>query len=102
MYLVQILLPLYDDRGRRLPKRLFEETSAKLAKAHGGVTAYARAPAVGIWKDKKSRLKRDDIVVYEVMTASLGKKLWADRRKRWEALFDQEAIVIRASPCQRL
>ena len=102
MYLVQILLPLYDNQGRRLPRELFELTSRTLAKAHGGVTAYTRSPAVGLWNRRGSHLRRDDIVVYEVMTAALNATLWARRRKAWEISFRQETIVIRAARCRRL
>jgi hypothetical protein len=37
MYMIEILLPLYDNEGRRLPKKLFDHTSRSLAKSHGGV-----------------------------------------------------------------
>jgi hypothetical protein len=102
MYLIQILLPLYDNRGRRLPKKLFDDTSRSLAKFHGGVTAYTRSPAVGLWNSGGSKLKTDEIIVYEVVTPDLKEKLWKSRRKKWEAAFRQESILIRASRCQQL
>ena len=102
MYLIQILLPLYDNRGRRLPKKLFDDTSRSLAKFHGGVTTYTRSPAVGLWNSGGSKLKKDEIIVYEVVTRDLKEKLWKSRRKKWEAAFRQESILIRASRCQQL
>lgn len=102
MYLIQIMLPLYDNRGHRLPGRLFDATSRTLAKAHGGVTAYTRSPAVGVWNSRGARLKRDDIVVFEVMTPSLSAKLWARRRKIWEVVFRQETILIRSLRCRKI
>jgi hypothetical protein len=74
MHLIQILLPLYDNRGRRLPNKLFDDTSRSLAKSHGGVTAYSRSPAVGLWTSRGSQLKRDEIIVYEVVTPDLKPK----------------------------
>jgi hypothetical protein len=102
MYLIQIMLPLYDNRRRRLPRHLFDATCQVLAKAHGGVTAYTRSPAVGIWKSRGARLRRDDIIVFEVMTTSMSRKLWARRRKSWERAFRQDKILIRALCCRRL
>jgi hypothetical protein len=102
VYLIQILLPLYGKSGRRLPKRLFEVMARDLAKAHDGVTAYTRSPAVGLWRGRTARLKRDDIVVYEVMTSSLNSKVWAHRRRKWEATFTQDSILIRATRYRQL
>ncbi len=48
MHLVQILLPLYDKRGRRIARSRFRKTAAELAREFGGVTAYSRAPAEGL------------------------------------------------------
>jgi hypothetical protein len=102
MYLIEILFPLYDNQGRRLPKKLFDHTSRSLAKSHGGVTAYTRSPAVGLWNSRGSQLKKDEIVVYEVVTPDLKAKLWENRRKKWEVVFRQGSILIRATRCQQL
>jgi hypothetical protein len=102
MYLIEILLPLYDNEGRRLPKKLFDQTSRSLAKSHGGVTAYTRSPAVGLWKSRGSQLKKDEIIVYEVVTPDWNPKLWKHRRQKWEMAFRQDSILIRVTRCQQL
>jgi hypothetical protein len=102
VYLVQMLFPLYDNRGRRLPKKLFDQTARTLAKAHGGVTAYTRSPAVGLWNSRGSGLKKDEIVIYEVVTTALHAPLWERRRKMWEATFRQDSLLIRAIRCWEL
>ena len=102
MYLIEILLPLYDNQGRRLPNQLFDDTSRSLAKSHGGVTAYTLSPAVGLSKSRGSQLKKDEIVVYEVVTPELKPKLWKNRRKKWEMEFRQDSILIRVTRCQQL
>jgi hypothetical protein len=102
MYLIEILLPLYDNEGRRLPQKLFDHTSRSLAKSHGGVTAYTRSPAVGLWKPRASQLRKDEIIVYEVVTPDLKPKLWKNRRKKWEMEFRQDSILIRVTRCQQL
>jgi hypothetical protein len=50
MHLVQIFLPLYDNSGRSIPRGYFESTATKLSQRFGGLTAFTRAPATGVWK----------------------------------------------------
>jgi hypothetical protein len=95
MYLVQILLPLADNRGRRLPWKLFERVQKELTGRFKGLTAYSRAPAEGLWKPRQGT-KRDEIVVYEVMAPKLDAGWWKQYRSRLERLFRQDSIVIRA------
>ena len=95
-YLVQILLPLFDNNQRRFPKRHYAEIAALLTDTFGGLTAYNRAPAEGLWKDGPARTQRDDIVVYEVMVKALNRKWWRRFRRDLESHFRQDAIVIRA------
>jgi hypothetical protein len=71
-FLVQILLPVYDNNGERFPSDLYNEVRAKLTDMFGGLTAYTRAPAEGVW-ESGTTLKRDDIVVVEVMVDSLDR-----------------------------
>ena len=70
-HLVQILLPVYDNAGQRFPTDHYNEVRAKLTKKFGGLTAYTRAPAEGLW-DSGSTVKRDDIVAVEIMVESLS------------------------------
>ena len=50
MYLVQILLPLSDNDGRRFPRTEFDRIKSELADRYSGVTAYLQAPAEGLWQ----------------------------------------------------
>jgi hypothetical protein len=102
MYLIQILLPRYDNRGRRLSKRLFDETARALATSHGGMTVYSRSPALGLWNSRRSGLKQDEIIVYEVLASRFKRNLWKQRRDKWEAAFRQDSILIRISSCEQL
>jgi len=70
MRLMQILLPLRDNRGKRLPRALFDKLLEELSEKFGGVTAYTRSPAEGQWM-KGARTKNDDIIVVEVMVEKL-------------------------------
>ena len=54
MHLVQILLPLWDNEGRRLPRALYAELARELTERFGGLTAHTRAPAEGLWRDDEA------------------------------------------------
>ena len=94
-YLVQILLPVYDNAGHRFAPDHYSEVRAKLTDMFGGLTAYSRAPAEGFW-DSGSTVKRDDILVAEVMVDSLDRTWWKEYRRELENLFQQDQIVFRA------
>jgi hypothetical protein len=95
MHVVQILLPLSDNRGQPFSASLLGEVREELISRFGGLTAYTRAPAEGVWAHGGGR-QRDNIAVVEVMVQSLDAGWWRDFRQRLERLLDQEALVIRA------
>lgn len=76
--------------------------SAELTDRFGGVTAYSRTPATGLWEARSGETVRDDVVVYEVMTDDLEATWWAAMRKRLEAAFAQDELVVRAHKIERL
>jgi hypothetical protein len=96
MYLVQILLPVYDNEGQAFDTREYVALRSELADRFGGVTAYTRAPARGVWKDDAGETTRDDIVIFEVMTEELDREWWTGFRKDLEKRFRQESVVVRA------
>jgi hypothetical protein len=96
MYLVQILLPLYDNEGHAFEAGDYVELRSELADRFGGVTAYTRAPARGVWKDDSGETTRDDIVIFEVMTEDLDLAWWTGFRKDLERRFRQESVIVRA------
>jgi len=96
MYLVQLLLPLYDNDQRALPKALFRSVSEELIEQFGGLTTYSRAPASGYWLEDGDNPVHDESVVYEVMTEALDRKWWAEYRAELECRFRQKTLVVRA------
>ena len=102
MNLVQLLLPLYDEHGDRFAQSMYDEVARELTQSFGGLTAYARAPAKGLWEERAGEVRRDDIVVYEVMVESLDAQWWREYRRKLEARFRQEELVVRAQAMQRL
>jgi len=102
MHLIQILLPVYDNDGKSFPASRYADVRRELTERFGGLTAYSRSPAEGLWQDEDSSMTRDDIVVYEVMTESLDRAWWADFRARIARQFAQEDLVVRAHVIERL
>jgi len=66
MYLIQILLPVYDNEGNKFEAERYIEVRVELTKALGGSTAYSRAPAEGLGHDAGT-VKKDDIVIQKVV-----------------------------------
>ena len=102
MFIIEIFLPITDNDGGAFPRELFAAVRSELADRFGGVTAFMRAPAVGVWKDDDGRARRDEIVVFEVMADAVDATWWRDYRKRLEEVFRQEEIVVRATRGERL
>ena len=96
MFLVQILLPLYDNHGHPFDPADYVHLRSELADRFGGVTAYTRAPARGVWKDDTGETTRDDIVIFEVMTEELDRAWWSAFRKELERRFRQDSVIVRA------
>ncbi len=102
MHLVQLLLPIRDDAGRAYPREHYDALARELTDRFGGVTAYSRAPATGLWESDSGETVRDQVVVYEVMVETLDPAWWAGLRVRLETQFAQEELVVRAHRIRRL
>jgi hypothetical protein len=102
VYLIQILLPLRDNAGEPFAPAEFDRVRRELAERFGGVTFYARSPAVGIWKDDDGDVDRDEIVVAEVMADEEDRAWWRDYRGELERRFRQEEMVVRSMTCEPL
>ena len=101
MRLVQILLPTHDNAGEPFPHTLFVAVRSELTDAFGGVTAYLRAPATGLW-DEGDQVVRDDIVIYEAMVEEMDDPWWSTYRRQLEKRFRQDEVVIRVLPMERI
>ena len=102
MHLVEILLPLFGNAGKAWPRPAFDAVRAELTERYGGVTAFTRSPAVGLWADDAGQVRRDDVIVLEVMVEALDRAWWGAYRRELERRFRQQEIVVRASGCERL
>jgi hypothetical protein len=96
MYLVQLLLPLLNDR------EAYGAVMHELTERFGGATAYSRAPASGLWKSPSDKTERDDIIVVEVMVEELDPQWWAKYRRELEKRLDQDELIVRAHEVRSL
>ena len=101
-HLVQLLLPLRDAAGKPFERARYDALAHELTDRFGGVTAFTRAPATGLWEEPSGERVRDDVIVYEVMASDIDATWWADLRKRLEREFQQDELVIRAHQIRRL
>lgn len=102
MHLVQLLLPLYSNAGDPFGSDMFSAVRMELTQRFGGVTAFVRAPARGLWREEDGSVQRDDVVVYEVMAEELDEAWWAAYRERLRLQFEQDELVVRTFPVRLL
>ncbi len=95
MHLLQIFLPVRNNNDKPFPKGHYTRIRKTLTKEFGGLTAYTRAPAEGLWKDKQDDARHDDMVIFEIMTEELDKPWWKQYKKELETTFAQDEIIIR-------
>jgi len=96
MILVQLLLPLYGNTHEPLPRDVFQQTREEILAQFGGLTAYTRSPASGLWQEDNGTTVHDEILIYEVMTDALDEEWWRAYRAELEKRFQQDALVVRA------
>ena len=102
MQLVELLLPLHDNDGRDFPPDYFTEVRAELTERFGGVTAFIRAPAVGLWKESAEDTNRDEVVMFEVLAEELDKSWWSKYRQQLQKKFRQNEVLMWVSSITRL
>ena len=101
-HLIQILLPLHFCDGSNVPAQMFSQVRAELTEAFGGVTAYTRSPATGLWKRTADEVERDQVIMIEVVSDALDRDWWARYREGLEQRFGQEEVHARAIAIERL
>ena len=101
MYLIQLLLPLHDNEKKSFPVGHFNAVRTELTRRFGGVTAFLRAPAQGLWEEGE-KIDRADIVMFEVMAESLENDWWREYRIHLQQMFKQKEILIWATSVAKL
>ena len=101
-HLVQILLPMRARDGTALPAEMFATVRAELTERFGGVTAYSRSPATGLWKRDDEAIERDQVMMIEVVVDVFDREWWAAYRERLEQRFGQEEVHARALAMEQI
>ena len=101
MHLIQLFLPLHDNAANAFPTELFRRVQQELTERFGGLTGFTRAPVEGLWT-QDVEVKKDDLVIYEVMTNDLDRSWWRSYRLDLEARFRQEHLIVRAQEAELL
>lgn len=102
MHVVEIFLPLRRKDGSDQARELFGSVRRELLDSFGGMTAFTRSPAEGLWESGEGDVERDSIVIFEVMADEVDRGWWSDFRAKLERLFEQDEILIRATAAERL
>jgi hypothetical protein len=102
VFMVEFLLPVSDNDGARIAKDEFDRVRRELTERFGGVTAFMRSPAIGVWADETGVVYRDELVSFEVMSETLDRHWWRSYREELGKRFRQEEIVVRATSIERL
>ena len=98
MFIVQILLPLYDNQSNRFGADDYLAVRTELTQQYGGLTAYSRSPTEGLW-ETDAGVKKDEIIVFEIMMDEVKEEWWGPYRRALEKRFRQESILVRVLEC---
>jgi hypothetical protein len=101
MHMIEILLPLYDNDGNHFGPEAYAAVREELVGHFGGLTAFTRSPAEGLWVEN-GRRSRDDVIIFEVMADWLERGWWRTYRGTLEARFRQDVVVVRAREVELL
>ena len=100
--LIQLVLPVYDLKGKRFPKRHYSQLHRKLTDKFGGLTVYDRSPANGFWKQGEGQTVKEKMIVYEVMAATVDLDFWHKLKASLLKKFEQDELLITSSKISRI
>ena len=101
-HLIQILLPTRARNGSDVAPEQFARVRVELTEKFGGVTAYSRSPATGLWKNENDSIERDQVFMVEVVVEDFDRGWWASYRGQLEARFGQEEVHARAIAMEQI
>jgi len=101
-HLVQVLLPTHRRNGTPVASEEFARVRVELTERFGGVTAYSRSPATGLWKRDDEGIERDQVIMIEVVVDVFDREWWAHYREQLETRFGQEEVLARALGMERI
>ena len=101
-HLVQVLLPTHRRNGTCVASEEFARVRMELTERFGGVTAYSRSPATGLWKRDDEETERDQVIMIEVVVEVFDREWWRHYREQLETRFGQEEVLARALAMERI
>ena len=101
-HLVQVLLPTHRRNGAPVASEEFARVRVELTERFGGVTAYSRSPATGLWKRDDEEVERDQVIMIEVVVEVFDREWWARYCEQLETRFGQEEVLARALAMERI
>ena len=102
MVLIQVLLPVVGSKKAPEGDPRLITTARELGEAFGGLTAYMRSPAKGLWTSPAGRTEEDEVVMVEVVTERFDQTWWKQYAARLAERFGQDVIHVRALPIELL
>ena len=102
MVLIQLLLPITHADASPGVSTPLVETARELGRTFGGLTAYVRSPAKGLWTSPSGRMDEDEVVMIEVVTDRFDRPWWKQYSSLLARRFGQDAIHVRAMPIELL
>lgn len=95
MVLIQLLLPT-GPAGATDGDGAVGQTRRELVERFGGVTAYLRTPAQGVWTSPEGGRAHDEVVMVEVVADTFDRAWWREYAGRLARRFAQQTIHVRA------
>jgi hypothetical protein len=87
-----------DNDGHCFPPHIWENLKNTLVDKFGGVTAYTRSPAEGIWSPSPTERSRDQIFTVEVIVRDFDTEWWQILRRDMQNILRQDQLLFRVSP----
>ncbi|GGG87818.1 hypothetical protein GCM10007415_22160 [Parapedobacter pyrenivorans] len=95
MKLIQVFVPLADNKGDHFPESYFNELRSAFKEKFGGVTIFKQMPVEGFWKDADENTEKDRLAIFEVMAEALDTAYWKQLKVQLEKKFSQRDLLIR-------
>jgi len=95
--LIQILLPARGSDEAVADDVSLSRTRDELVREFGGLTAYLRSPASGVWTSPEAGVEEEAMVMVEILADAFDVGWWRSYAETLKRRFSQETMLIRAS-----
>jgi hypothetical protein len=99
MVLIQFFLP-YPSVNPDVES--FRLTRSELVDEFGGVTAYSRSPADGVWATPQRTTEHDTVMMVEIVAKKFDRAWWKAYAEVLAGRFKQKVIHVRATKVEVL